>query len=235
MRRIVAVAIVAWGSAVAFARADAPPLRHLVYSFTYESRQHGSVPNDPGTSGAHNYNGKLDDMGAMTVDVLREAPDRGLVVVISEQGENTRRAAAATCAVYGNTTVVCDPTKPMNAEEFTLLRFLGANFFDPNALDAKEHWSVGQRTATNSMSADYTVRSDANGIMKIDESRHVEESSEGSITVDTQTTIDYNRNRLLPTAIDEYAIERQHSGVLGNSTTTYQTTFTLVTDSMAKP
>ena len=115
--------------------ADAPPLRHLVYSFTYGSRQHGAVSNDPGTSGASSYTGKLDDRGTMTVDVLREAPDRGLVLVVSEQGEGARRSAAATCAVYGNTTVICDKSKPMNSEEFTLLRFLGVNFFDPTLLD----------------------------------------------------------------------------------------------------
>jgi hypothetical protein len=233
-RLAVGVALASF-AVVTAARADTPPLRHLVYSFTYSSRQAGAVGNDPGTTGNSTYTGKLDDKGTMSVDVLREAADRGLVVVVSERGEGTRRAEAATCAVYGNTTVVCDPTKAMNPEELTLLRFLGANFFDPNLLDAKQHWSVSQRKTGLTMTADYTVTSnDGNGGMKISETRHVESTAQGSITVDTQTKLDYNANRLLPTAIDEYATEDQHSGVIGVSSTTYETTFTLVSDSMAK-
>jgi hypothetical protein len=226
--------VFAFLSAAAPALADAPPLRHLIYSFTYEQNQHGSVTSEPGSTGNRSYTGKLDDRGTMTVDVLREAPDRGLVVVVSEQGEQTRRAAAATCAVYGNTTVVCDPTKAINPEELTLLRFLGANFYDPNLVDPKHHWSVAVRNGGMTMNADYTIVSDDNDVMKIDETRHVEDTSHGSITVDTQTKIDYNADRLLPLSIDEYVTEDQHSGVLGVSDTTYQTTFTLVTDSMAK-
>jgi hypothetical protein len=221
-------------AASGLARADAPPLRHLVYSFTYESRQHGDVPNEPGSSGARTYNGKLDDQGTMTVDVLREAQDRGLLVVVSEQGQASRRADPATCAVYGNTTVVCEPKKIINAEELSLLRFLGANFFDPNGLDDKRSWSVSDKKGGTTMTATYTVASNNDGVMKITETRHVESTAQGSITVDTQTKIDYDFNRLLPTAIDEYATEDQHSGVIGVSQTTYQTTYTLVSDSMAK-
>jgi hypothetical protein len=220
--------------ALAAVVADAPPLRHLVYSFTYESRQHGAPSNDPGTSGASSYTGKLDDMGTMTVDVLREAPDRGLVVVISEQGQGARRSTATTCAVYGNTTVLCDKAKAMNSEEYTLLRFLGVTFFDPTLLDAKQHWSVGQQADRLKMSADYVVSSSGDP-MTIEETRHVEDTSTGSITVDTQTKLVYSPKRLLPLEIDEYATEEQHSGVIGVSSTTYQTTFKLVSDSMAKP
>lgn len=234
MRYILAAAAVAFVSSGATARADAPPLRHLVYSFTYESSQSGAVTNEPGSSGNRNYNGKLDDMGTMTVDVLREAPDRGLVVVISEQGQYTRRAAPATCAVYGSTIVVCDPTKAINPEEYSLLRFLGANFYDPNLLDSKHHWSVSQQKGTMTMTADYTVNGDDNGVMSISETRHVEDTSQGAIAVDTQSKIDYNFNRLLPISISEYATEQQQSGVLGMSTTIYQTTFSLISDSMAK-
>jgi hypothetical protein len=224
----------AFASVPANVLADAPPLRHLVYSFTYDSSQHGSVPNDPGSTGNRTYNGKLDDTGTITVDVLREAPDRGLVVIVSEQGENTRRAAPTTCAVYGNTSVVCDPSKPVNSEEYTLLRFLGANFIDPNEIDAKQHWVVAHKSSTESVSADYTIASNNNGFMKIDEKRHVEDTSQGAMTVDAETKIDYNYNLLVPTAIDEYAREDQHAGVNGVAATTYQTTLDLVSDSMAK-
>ncbi len=219
--------------AAAVARADAPPLRHLVYSFIYEANQNGAVTSEAGSTGNRSYSTKLDDKGTMTVDVLREAPDRGLVLMIGEQGESSRRAPAATCAVYGNTTVVCDPGKQVNGEEYTLLRFLGANFFDPNMLDAKQHWSVSQSKGNTKVTANYTVTSDANGLLKIDETRHVDDTSTGSITVDSQTKLDYAANRQLPTLIDEYAIEEQHSGLIGISKTTYQTTFTLTSDSMS--
>ena len=221
------------GSAAKAALADTPPLRHLVYSFTYESYQNGKVTSEPGSSGHRSYNTKLDDQGSMIVDVLREAPDRGLVVVISEQGTYSRRAPAATCAVYGNTTIVCDPGKQVNGEEYTLLRFLGANFFDPNMLDAKQHWSIAETKDKTKVTADYTVTSNVNGLLKIDETRHVDDNSTGSITVDSQTKLEYAADRLLPTSIDEYAIEEQHSGIIGVSKTTYQTTLKLVSDSMA--
>jgi hypothetical protein len=234
MRELTAGAVVlAFSSAGLAARADTPPLRHLVYSFSYESSQHGAVTNEPGSTGNRTYNGRLDDSGTIAVDVLREAPDRGLVVVVSEQGEY-RKSVATTCAVYGNTDVVCDPTKPMNGEEYTLLRFLGANFYDPNLVDPKQHWSVSQRKSATTMSADYWIKSNDNGAMTIQETRHVEDTSQGSVTFDTETKLDYNANRLLPTSIDEYSTEEQHSGVIGTSTTTYQTTLKLVSDSMAK-
>jgi hypothetical protein len=34
--------------------------------------------------------------------------------------------------------------------------------------------------------------------------------------------------------IDEYTTEQRHTGALGNATTIYQTTLTLVSDSMTK-
>lgn len=217
----------------AVARADAPPLRHLVYSFTYEAYQNGTVTSEAGSTGNRSYSTKLDDHGTMTVDVLREASDRGLVLVVSEQGTSSRRAPAATCAVYGNTTVVCDPGKQVNGEEYTLLRFLGANFFDPNLLDPKQHWSLAQSKGNTKVTADYTVASDVNGLLKIDETRHVEDTSNGSITVDSQTKLEYAADRQLPISIDEYTTEEQHSGLIGISKTTYQTTLTLTSDSMA--
>lgn len=231
MSRSFAVAALSFAFWPVAVRADTPPpLRHLVYSFTYESRLHGTVPHDPGTSGAGSYNAKVDDKGTITVDVLREAPDRGLTVVVSEQGIYTRRAAPATCAVYGNTTVFCDPSKTVNIEEYTLLRFLGVNFVDPKTIDAKNHWSISQSKGATNLSADYTIESISDGAMTIQESRYAKDT-----TFSYETKIEYDFKRLLPTAIDEYTTEDQHAGLIsGISRTTYQTTLTLVSDSMAK-
>jgi hypothetical protein len=236
MSRSAALLVAAALASVAVAaRADAPPLRHLVYSFTFESKQNGSVPNDPGSTGATTYTGNLDDTGTITVDVLREAPDRGLVVVVSEHGDNTRTGEATTCAVYGNTNVACDPGKRVNREELTLLRFLGANFLDPARLEGKQQWSVSEKRPGDTMSADYRIDKSDGDVMAIAETRHVEDTSQGVTTFDAETKINYVASRLLPTTIDEYATEQRHAGVNGIYTTVYQTTMKLVSDSMAKP
>jgi hypothetical protein len=234
MSRAVAILVVAALASVAAARADTPPLRHLVYSFTFESKQNGSTPNDPGTTGASTYTGNLDDTGTITVDVLREAPDRGLVVVVSEKGDRSRSGEATTCAVYGNTNVACDPSKKVNREELSLLRFLGANFLDPARLEGKQHWSVSEKKPSDTMSADYTIDKSDGDVMSMGETRHVEDTSQGVTTFDAETKIDYVASRLLPITIDEYATEQRHAGVNGIYTTVYQTTLKLVSDSMAK-
>lgn len=234
LRSAAVLVATALASVAGAARADTPPLRHLVYSFNFESKQNGTVPNDPGTSGAQTYTGNLDDTGTITVDVLREAPDRGLVVIVSEQGDRTRSGEATTCAVYGNTNVACDPTKKVNREELSLLRFLGANFLDPARLDGKQRWSVSEKKPGDSMSADYVIEKSDGDIMAIGETRHVEDTSQGVTTFDAETKIDYVASRLLPTTIDEYATEQRHAGVNGIYTTVYQTTLKLVSDSMAK-
>jgi len=117
----------------------------LVYSFTYSAKQDISAKDsanpaeDYGNAGAFaaagsgtsHYSGSLTDKGTMTVGILAKQSDGGLIVSISEAGEQTRRAPAATCVVYGNTRVICDPNKTVYSEEYTLLRFLGPNFVDP--------------------------------------------------------------------------------------------------------
>ena len=236
MRRIAIAAIAAFECAFAPARAGdaSAPMRHLVYSFTYESRQNGTIPNDPGPGRSSAYTGNLDDSGTITVDVMKEATDRGLVVSVTEQGRSTRSAAAATCAVYGDTNVVCDPTKQINGEEYTLLRFLGVKFIEPARVDAGGHWTISQGKAPMTVTASYTIESNDDGAMKIEETRHVKDTTGGITTIDTQTKMDYNWKRLLPTAIDEYSSEDRHAGVNGVASTVYQTTLTLQSDSMAK-
>ncbi|HZY99452.1 MAG TPA: hypothetical protein VFE36_07750 [Candidatus Baltobacteraceae bacterium] len=213
--------------------ADAAPIRHLVYSFTYESKQHGTVSNDPGSSGARTYTGNLADHGTITVDVMKEAPDRGLIVVVSEQGADTRSAASVTCAVYGNTLVACDPTKPTNSEELTLLRFLGANFVDPAKVDANSHWAISENPGPVTVKADYTITSNNDGVLTITESRTLEGHGFGSVKTDSQTKLTYDGRMQVPASVDEYATERKNSGIQGISTTVLQTTLKLVTDSLA--
>ena len=233
LRRIVVVAGVLLSSLAVTSSPQAPkPLRHLVYSFTFDSKQNGTVPNDPGTSGARTYNGDVNDSGTIAVDVMREGSDRGLVVVVSEQAKYSRSADPATCAVYGNTDVACEAGKKVNTEEYALLRFLGANFVDPNKVDANGQWSVSETTGTVKMTAQYTINTNDNGALAIGETRHVEDTSQGSTTFDAQTKLNYNGPKQVPTSVDEYATERKNGGVTGIYTTVYQTTLSLASDSL---
>jgi hypothetical protein len=229
----------------AIARSDTPPIRHLVYYFTWGSQQQ-VVARDSNTpaedsnehglqtsngSGMSHYGGNLNDKGTITVDVQREQPDKGLIVSISEQGEYTRKAPPATCVAYGNTTVICDPDKTVYPEEYTLLRFLASNFVDPTQLDANKHWSLGQSSPNLQVTANYTILDNNNGIMKINEIRSIKQTGSGVVTSDVQTKIGYDFGRLVPTSVDEYITQRQSGGVSGYSITIYQTTLQLQTDS----
>jgi co-chaperonin GroES (HSP10) len=219
------------------------PVRHLVYSFTWgttnNTETHVSGMQDSGNamgsmggsaSGVVNESAGTSEKGTITVDVLREQPDRGLVVSISEQARDVRSAVAATCVVFGNTTVVCDQSAKINAEELTLLRFLGANFVDPNQLDAKQHWQVSQGDNDYVTTANYTIGSNAAGIMKISEDRIVKESKSKTNTIETQILYDFNRQ--IPTAITEYSIERRESGEQYTTFKT-ETVLDLQSDSLA--
>ena len=170
----------------------------------------------------------------MTVNVVRQQPDGALVVMVSEQGENVRRAPPAECVVYGNTNVICDPNKTVYTEEYTLLRFLGGNFVDPSALDAHRHWQIVQNTPALNVMANYTINSNDNGIMQIGETRSLRNPKGGSLTTDIQTKIGYDFKRSVPISVDEYTQQRADNGVVGTTRTIYQTTLNLVSDSMAR-
>jgi hypothetical protein len=219
----------------------------LVYAFTYSSAedvyardsQNPAEAIDPGArngSGASHYHGALADKGTMTLHLLRQQPDGALVLTISEQGEDIRRAPPAECVVYGNTHVLCDPNKTLYTEEYTLLRFLGRNFVDPNQLDANHHWAIAQDSAGLNVHADYVVNSTSDGKMQITETRSLRRTGGGSLTTDIQTKIGYDFVKSLPTSIDEYVTQRRDNGVTGTTTTVYQTTLTLVeSSSLAGP
>ncbi|MGA8099871.1 MAG: hypothetical protein WB810_14540 [Candidatus Cybelea sp.] len=228
----------------------------LVYNFTYSANQnitsrdssdnaeaYGSASTKGGvgtqitggSNGMSHYGGTLTDKGTITVDILKKQPDGAMVVMIGEQGQNVRRAPPAECVVYGNTHVICDPNKTVYTEEYTLLRFLGANFVDPSQLDSSKHWQVVQNNGDGSdINADYSINSNNNGVMQIGEKRKVRLEGAGHLTTNIETSIGYDYSRLVPTSVDEYATQRTDAGIKGNSTTTYQTTLNLVTDTMAK-
>lgn len=243
----VCAAVLFTGSAAIPAIADTTPMRHLVYSFTYGSTQsvnssdtseyhtdpNGNIMPNAG-SGISDYKGALGDKGTMVVDVMREQSDKGLIVVVSENAEVTRKAPPATCVVYANTNVICDPNKTVNPEEYTLLRFMAQNFVDPNVLDAKKHWGYDTVEGGESLKADYTIVHTNGQLMTIDEVRNIKrQDTQGQMT-NIQSKIDYDFGRAVPMAIQEYVTQRSEQGVRGNATTIYQTDLKLITDSLAK-
>jgi hypothetical protein len=213
-----------------------PQVRHLIYSFTWgttnQTEVHTSgmpdsasggggsggmlvaVPGSTGSaSGISSFGGGASDRGTITVDVMRQQSDGGLVVNVSEQATERRSAPVATCVAYGDLTVVCDPNKKITVEELTLLRLLGSNFVDPSQLDAARHWRRQQQTGTSSSTSDFTIAKNANGMMTIDETR-VETDATGARpqTSEVTGTIAYDFARTVPTSIDESTMMRSEQG-----------------------
>lgn len=224
----------AWFAVLAFALAPAAaravvqagqpsPARHLVYSFTWgvttnlEMHTSGfandsisaSTPGEP--SGITESSGGTEDRGTITVDVRGQQPDQGLVVNVSEEAQGRRSAPVATCVVFGNTTVICESGKKINAEELTLLRFLGSNFLDATQLDSKEHWQVVNNGGDFSTTSDYTITHNDNGAMTIDEIRIVKDSGARPLTTMINSTIGYDSTRRIPVTISEQSVERRES------------------------
>jgi hypothetical protein len=223
----------------------------LVYNFSYSANQaiqardssqsvestDGNGNYNGGSNGISHYNGSLTDKGTITVRITGKQPDGGLIVSVTEQGENVRKAPPATCVVYGNTNIICDPNKTVYTEEYTLLRFLGSNFVDPNQLDANKRWRIGPSTSQGqTVQADYAIASNNNGVMQIGETRKIVTNGSGKLETDIETKIHYDYSRTVPTSVEEYATQRTDAGLSGTSTTTYQTTLSLTTDSiLSKP
>jgi hypothetical protein len=252
MPKLIAFLSIAGVSALAISSCPALAITSstkLVYDFTYSSQQQitardssdsaEAINTESGTiasaggSGASHYQGSLTDKGTITVDIVRQQTDGGLVVDISEQGQSVRRAPPATCVVYGNTNVICDPNKTVYTEEYTLLRFLGTNFVDPSQLDANKHWSIVQNGSSETVSADYSINSNNGGNMQIGEKRTIKEVGAGHLTSDVQTKIAYDFSRAVPTSVDEYVQQHVDSGINGTSTNVYQTTLSLASSSSA--
>lgn len=225
------------------ARAAEPastPLRHLVYSFSYGAT--GSVTvHDSGFSGegggagsgvssARQHDGAN---GTLLIDVLREQPDKGLVLSVSETSDSGRhKMNAATCVVYGNTTTICDPNATVNPEALSLIRVLGTNFVDPALVDAKQHWQFSNRLGDSSNVSDFTILKTLAGVMTISEDRHINYSGAHRGTAEANATISYDFGRAIPTSLTEISTGRVAEGGDYRDVKT-EITLTLVKDSMA--
>jgi len=248
-RFVGALLVASFSALTAAAQADTAPAGTLVYHFSYNATQNISARDSnenventdsngnftsTNNNGISHYGGTLNDKGTMTVNIVKKQADGALVVMISEQGETIRRASPAECVVYGNTHVICDPNKTVYTEEYTLLRFLAANFVDPSELDANKHWQIVQDVNNDHITADYVIDSNNNGAMQIGEKRTITEKGPGRLTTDVNTKIGYDFTRTVPTSVDEYAQQYTDAGIKGSQRTIYQTTLQLISDTTAK-
>jgi hypothetical protein len=222
------------------AAADQPALpRHLVYGFTFGTQSDLEVHSSgvdagggaSGGSGMTDFTGGVGDQGTITVDMLSQQSDGGIVIKVGEQAEKTRSEPAATCVVYPTTGVICDPNATINPEEMALIRFLAPTFVDPSRLDAKQHWKIDSSTPQYTLSSDFTIAKNAGGVMTIDESRVIHQQQPTIETTEVNATIGYDFNKSLPTSVSEYAIERSQAGMGQYDTVKTQTVLQLKSDS----
>ncbi len=233
--------------AVCLALLPGPAARVLRYSYTYETgssasteKAYGVDKMDPGSGGTfmfHNVNQhylapSLDSTqsrrGTLTVDVVREEADGGIVLRVSEGPPGTASGGpgpGVTCVAFGDTTVICDPTQTVSPEAIALLGLLGKNFVDASRLDTLRHWHV-VASGSYAGSADFTiVRSDA-GTLAISE-RGVRAQTGPSEKTEVSAAISYDTMRLLPVSVDEFAIVRVARGGVVSETVSSHVTLTL--------
>jgi hypothetical protein len=183
-------------------------------------------------SGTSDFGGGTQDKGTITVDVMREQPDRGLVLSVSEQAQGERSAPPTTCVVFGNTNVICDSSGKVNVEELSLVRLLGPTFVDPAQIDAKQHWRVQENAPDVSTVSDFTIAANANGVLKIDETRTVTGNGSRPYTREVRSAIGYDIKRTIPTSVTEDSMERSERSN-EYQTIKSQTSLQLEADSLA--
>ncbi len=225
------------------ALADPQPLRTMIFNFTFGTSSDLEVLNsgiDPrggamGGTGVSDFTAADGDKGTITVDVLGERSDKSLVVRVSEQGQQRRRAGPAVCVVWATTAASCDRNLTVLPEELSIVRLLAPGFVDPSKIDENNHWTITVGDANNGAKMDFRVRSNDNGILKIDSDSSSSEHSGGSATSTTSEKISYDLTGNVPTAIDEYTIARMPQGMGQYQTQKTEVTASLSSDTLTKP
>jgi len=231
--------------------ATAKPVRHLVYAFTYSTRgdlveqtsglnggamQGVNSSNAPApTSGMEHYAAQNDDQGTITADVTSVQSDGGLAIDVSEAARITRSAEPTTCVVYGDTNMICDPSKKLTEEEYSLLRFLGRQFVDQGRLDAKAHWQIETPVPGATATSDFTIAGGSPQAYTIVETTVAHIHGSQPFTTTTEGRIVYDALKTVPLAIHQDSIERDERAPDMNNTQHTQIDLTLQSDSLAKP
>jgi hypothetical protein len=232
------------------------PIRHLVYNFTYTSTQtqtlhssgiggatdNGGEMGKPGPgntsstespAGSTSYAAALNDKGTITIDIMAVQSDTGIDVNVSEASDKSRSADVASCVVYGNTNVLCDPNAKINAEEFAVIALLGRGFVSPAQLDAQNHWRVANSGPQLTVATDFTIDRSTGDIFQISSVRVTEQRGAQGFSATQNGKITYDNKRTVPTEITEDETTRTTEGSDSYSETRVQTSFELATDSLA--
>jgi hypothetical protein len=221
----------------------AMPAHTSTYAYTYErdlsySTEHayGKFKMDTGSGATfyfHNVNqhyrppsgGGYDRperrSGNVTVGVLREEPDGGLVLRVTESDSTAASPKTTTCVAFGDTTVVCDPNVQTGPELPVLMALMGKRFFDPARLDSDRHWHVQSQGSTENV-ADYRIVNVRGSLVDIDEDAVRSEASSNWKTL-TKAVIEYDAARSLPTSIDESTVRRSQTGIVYETAETHVT------------
>ncbi len=221
MRKIiVALSLCLLGAVTLTDETPAKPLRHLEYAFTvheegvteYHFNGIGVIPGAGVGGGATSDGGS----GTMYVDVLSVGSDGALSVKVSEDVlDEARPRQAYTCAVYGNTTVLCPSVPAPSDAEWVLLSYLGREFVNAAPWDAQHHWQRKLDTSEYKLVEDFSMsdKLDANLVL-ISEEKKMEIHNGGFGTRTDSVQISYDRSMEVPSAIhdDVESIERNGSG-----------------------
>lgn len=180
------------------------PVRSLAYAFTVSSP-------------ASSYSGTIN------ADVLGVTKEGVLVIRFTQNvaSQPSLSYPQATCDVYADTRVDCaKDQKNLSTVETELARLMGRNFVDGNNLDANNHWRIAGTLGADSLTDDFTVTANNNGIVSITEARE----TTGANASHHAGTISYDMNRTVPLSV------KYTEG-------TASTTITLTSDSLqtAKP
>lgn len=127
------------------------------------------------------------------------AKDGALVVRFAQTADGTpaQTLPASVCWVYGDTRVSCNDPKGLSPIETELAHLLGRDFVDGNNLDAKNHWRIAGSLGASSVTDDFTVTANDNGVLAITEAR--ETTGTGASKHDAQ--IGYDMNRTVPLSV----------------------------------
>jgi hypothetical protein len=235
---VLVASLVCAGAAPALAQEQ--PLRHLVYTFTVgvqndthdtntNARSYDSSGNITAVgTGDVSYKGIGSDKGTIAVDVMNLEPDGGLVVGVSEDGQNNRKATAVECVVYPTTNVIC-ATGEVYPEELAVIRTLSPRFFNPSTLDAQHHWHQGNIDA--GVSLDFIAGTPAGAIVPISENDDEKVQGGQGSTLHGTDTYSYDIAKDVPTQLKEYDMIRKQLGPGQYSNIIIDITAQLATDS----
>jgi hypothetical protein len=214
--------------------------RHLVYTFTVgvqndthdtnASARLSGGPNGGNLNGTGDtsYMGIGSDKGTIPIDVFGVEPDGGLVVSVSENGQNNRKATAVECVVYPTTNVIC-ASGQVFPEELAVIRTLSPKFFDPSALDDKHHWHQGSDAA--GVSLDFIAGTPTGTIVPISENDDEKVSGGQGSTMHGTDTYSYDMAKNVATQLKEYDTIRKQMGPGQYANIIIDVTAQLATDS----